>query len=61
MMKDQITVQTTNEKFQQDIMFAGDQMQSQSNSAASFKNEDSLKQILISGLQKKVNPRLFIL
>ena len=61
MMKDQITVQTTNEKFQQYIMFAGDQMQSQSNSAVSFKNEDSLKQTLISGLQKKVNPRLFIL
>jgi hypothetical protein len=61
MMKDQIAVQTTNEKFQQDIMFAGNQMQNQNNSTVSFKNEDGMKQNLISGLQKKVNPRLFIL
>lgn len=61
-MKDQNTVQITNDKFQQDNLFAGAQMQSQNDvSSVSFKNEDSLKRTLITGMQKKSNPRLFIL
>lgn len=61
-MKDQIKVQSTTEKFQQEASFTEDQSQHQDNhSSASFKNVDSMKRTLISGMQKKINPRLFIL
>lgn len=61
-MKDQIKVQINNEKLQHDNMFAGDQLQNQEHvSSAAFKNADSMKRTLPSGMQKKINPRLFIL
>lgn len=61
-MKDQIKVQTTTEKFQQDNSFTGDQLQNVGHvSSASFKNSDDLKRTLPTGMQKKINPRLFIL
>lgn len=60
-MKDQIKVQSTSEKFQQEALFMGDHLQVQENAASSFKNTDHMKRVLASGLQKKTNPRLMIL
>ena len=61
-MKDQIKVQSTSEKFQQEALFMGDHLQVQDNAASSsFKNTDHGKKVLASGLQKKTNPRLMIL
>lgn len=61
-MKDQIKVQTTTVKFQQDNLFIGDQLQNADDvSSPSFKNSDGMKRTLPSGMQKKSNPRLFIL
>jgi len=61
-MKDQIKNQSTTDKFQQEALFIGDQLQNQDNVlTASFKNEGSVKRTLPSGMQKKINPRLFIL
>lgn len=61
-MKDQIKIQSTSDKFQQEALFIGDQMQSQDNANSSaFKNNDNLKRTLPSSMQKKINPRLLIL
>ncbi|CAM4383600.1 hypothetical protein SAMN06265348_11470 [Pedobacter westerhofensis] len=61
-MKDQIKIQSTSDKFQQEALFIGDQMQSQDNAnSSSFKNNDNLKRTLPSSMQKKINPRLLIL
>jgi len=61
-MKDQIKIQSNSDKFQEETSFIGDQLQSQDDlSATSFKNADSLKRTLPVGMQKKINPRLFIL
>jgi len=61
-MKDQIKTQSTTDKFQQEALYIGDQLQSQDNvSSASFKNNDSSKRTLPAVMQKKINPRLFIL
>lgn len=61
-MKDQIKVQTTTEKFQQENAFIGDQLQNADHaSSSSFKNSDGLKRTLPTAMQKKINPRLFIL
>jgi len=61
-MKDQSKVQITTEKFQQEVLFSGDQLQNQDHlSSLAFKNAESLKKTLASGIQKKINPRLFIL
>jgi len=61
-MKDQNKIQVTNGKFLQDISFIGDQLQITTCAASeSFKNSDTSKRTLLSGLQKKINPRLLIL
>ena len=61
-MKDQIKVQSTSEKFPQEALFIGGQLQNQdSTSSASFKHADQVKGVMPSGMQKKVNPRLMIL
>jgi hypothetical protein len=61
-MKDQIKIQSTSDKFQQEASFIGDQMQTQDNvNSAAFKNADHLKRTLPSAMQKKINPRLLIL
>lgn len=61
-MKDQIKTQITNAKFQQDILLIADQLQTNSqNDPASFEQTEMTKKIRVSGLQKKSNPRLFIL
>jgi hypothetical protein len=61
-MKDQIKNQSTTDKFQQEALYIGDQLQNQDNVlSASFKNSDSSKRTLPSVMQKKINPRLFIL
>jgi len=60
-MKDQIKVQSTSEKFQEEALFMGDHSQVQDSAAsASFKNTDHVKRVLVSG-SRKVNPRLMIL
>lgn len=61
-MKDQIKSQVTSDKFQQETLFIGDQLQSQENvSAAAYKHADMTKRTFPSALQKKINPRLLIL
>lgn len=61
-MKDQIKNQSTTDKFQQEALYIGDQLQNQDNvSPLSFKNNDDNKRTLPAGMQKKINPRLFIL
>jgi hypothetical protein len=61
-MKDQIKNQITSDKFHQEGLFIGDQMQIQENvNSSAFKNADSMKRTLPSGMQKKINPRLLIL
>lgn len=61
-MKDQIKVQNTSEKFPQEALFIGGQLQNQDSIvSASFKHADQVKRVLPSGMQKKVNPRLMIL
>jgi len=61
-MKDQIKIQSNSDKFQEETSFIGDQLQSQDDlNATSFKNTQSLKRTLPVGMQKKINPRLFIL
>ncbi|WP_090555783.1 hypothetical protein [Pedobacter hartonius] len=61
-MKDQIKLQSTSDKFQQESLFIGDQMQNQESvNSSAFKNTDSLKRTLPLGMQKKINPRLLIL
>lgn len=61
-MKDQIKIQSASDKFLQETLFIGDQMQNQYNSTSSpFKNNDNLKRVLSSSMQKKINPRLMIL
>jgi hypothetical protein len=61
-MKDQIKIQSVGDKFQQETLFFGDQMQTQENSgSSSFKNNDNMKRTFPSAMQKKINPRLLIL
>ena len=61
-MKDQIKIQSASDKFLQETLFIGDQMQNQYNStSSSFTNNDNLKRVLSSSMQKKINPRLMIL
>jgi hypothetical protein len=61
-MKDQIKIQSAGDKFQQETLFIGDQMQAQdSSNSSSFKNNDTMKRIFPSAMQKKINPRLLIL
>jgi len=61
-MKDQIKIQSAGDKFMQETLFIGDQMQTQeSTNSSSFKNNDNMKRTLSSAMQKKINPRLLIL
>ncbi|MET1056295.1 MAG: hypothetical protein ABWY16_13395 [Pedobacter sp.] len=61
-MKDQIKIQSAGDKFQQETLFIGDQMQTQENVGSSaFKNNDHMKRTFPSAMQKKINPRLLIL
>jgi hypothetical protein len=60
-MKDQNKVQVTNDKLQHEATFTGDQLQNAVTATESFKNSGTTKTTLLSGLQKKINPRLFIL
>lgn len=61
-MKDQIKNQVTGGKFQQDTSFSNDQMPAQESVLSEvLKSADPLKKAVMSGLQKKINPRLLIL
>jgi hypothetical protein len=61
-MKDQIKIQSAGDKFQQETLFIGDQMQAQDGaSSSSFKSNDDMKRTFPIAMQKKINPRLLIL
>ena len=61
-MKDQAKVQITSDKHSQEVSFIADHMQSQhSTNTSSFKNEERNERVLPVAMQKKINPRLFIL
>ena len=61
-MKDQAKVQVTSDQHPQEVSFIADQMHGQHRtSSTSFKNEEDVKRVLPAAMQKKINPRLFIL
>lgn len=61
-MKDQIKIQSTSGKINEEGLFIGDQLQNQGHIApVSFKNNINIKRSLPSSMQKKINPRLLIL
>lgn len=61
-MKDQIKIQSAGDKFQQETLFIGDQMQTLGNvNSSAFRNSDQMKRSFPSAMQKKINPRLLIL
>lgn len=61
-MKDQIKIQISSEKLQQEVMFIADQLQSQPDSGSTvFNSADQMKRTVPTGMNKKINPRLLIL
>ncbi|RAJ35574.1 hypothetical protein [Pedobacter cryoconitis] len=61
-MKDQIKIQTTSGKINEEGLFTGDQLQNQGHATpVSFKSMGNIKRSMPSSMQKKINPRLLIL
>jgi len=61
-MKDQGNIQISSDKFQSEVLFMGGQMDAiNETTSETFKGSESMKPTLSATVQKKVNPRLFIL
>lgn len=62
LMKAQNKIQINSSEFQQDTLLSGDLLNNNDNHASSaYKTADHSKKVLSASIQKKSNPRLFIL